>query len=195
MHDPSIPPSEIRTARLLLRCWSPEDAPRFKAALDASLAEVARWIPWARKEPSPLADIVARLEGFRADFHGGRNALYAMTDPAGDDVLGGIGLYRRVGPGRIEIGYWVRTDQAGKGLATEAATALTRVAFTLEGIDAVEIRCDVANEPSNAIPRKLAYRHARTIEEDPDPDADGRVRRTVIWELTREEFETWPADG
>ena len=35
---------------------------------------------------------------------------------------------RRVGPVAIEIGYWIRSDHAGRGYATEAAAILVEAA-------------------------------------------------------------------
>ncbi len=180
-----IPATPIRTARLLLRSWEPGDAPRFKRSLDASLPELRRWIPWARDEPSELSVLEARLAGYESDFVSGGNALYAILDPDGAEILGGVGLYRRVGPGALEIGYWIRSDLAGRGLATEATEALTHVGLAVDGIERIEIRCDPENAASAAVPRKLGYRHVRTIE---TPLEEGGTRLTMVWELTSAEL-------
>ena len=37
----------IRTARLLVRRWRPEDAVQLKEAIDVSLPELQAWVPWA----------------------------------------------------------------------------------------------------------------------------------------------------
>ena len=184
----SVPSQRIQCERLVLRCWHPGDAPLFKRALDASLPELQRWIPWAREEPSALPVIAERLSGYREDFLAGRNALYAVMDLEETDVLGGAGLYRRVGPGALEIGYWVRSDQAGRGFATEATAALTREGFTLSGIERIEIHCNRANLASAAIPRKLGYVHREDGPgqgASPPPTAGG----TMVWEMTREGYE------
>lgn len=44
----------------------------------------------------------------------------------GDEVVGGCGLHRRVGPGGLEIGYWVHAAWTRRGIA--AAAGFTRVA-------------------------------------------------------------------
>lgn len=63
-------------------------------------------------------------------------------------MVGGTGLHTRVGPDAFEIGYWIRTDAAGAGLATEASAALTRTALELCGAERVELRIDPRNEAS-----------------------------------------------
>ena len=56
----------------------------------------------------------------------------------------------------LEIGYWVHVDHLQKGYATEMARILTSAAFTVPGIERVEIHHDKANTRSGAIPRLSA---------------------------------------
>ena len=79
----------------------------------------------------------------------------------------------------MEIGYWVRSDHTGRGLATAAASALTSSALGLQGVSRVEIHCDAANLGSAAIPDKLGYRLDR-VENRP-PAAPGETARHMIW--------------
>ncbi|HUG01881.1 MAG TPA: GNAT family N-acetyltransferase [Longimicrobiales bacterium] len=176
-----------------MRCWEPADAPLCRHAIDSSLPELRPWIPWAKHEPSSLPELKARLAAYRRDFLEGRNALYAVLDRGETEVLGGAGLYRRVGPGALEVGYWIRSDQAGRGLATEAAGALTGAALATDGIDRIEIHCDPRNVASAAIPRKLGYRYRETsIGNARTPD--GEPRDTMIWELTAAEYRARGSD-
>lgn len=189
MGSSTVPHERLESERLVIRCWSPQDAPLFKAALDSSLPELQRWIPWARNEPSPLDVLEDRLRGYEDDFFAGRSALFALMDLDETEVLGGAGLYRRVGPGALEIGYWVRSDHAGQGFATEAARAMTDVGFTLAGIEVLEIRCDPSNAPSAAVPVKLGYALSETRLE-PSLGPTGESRSTMIWRLTIERYGT-----
>ena len=183
----AVPPERIESERFVMRCWHAHDAPVLKAALDSSLPELQRWIPWAMNEPSQLDVLEDRLSGYRDDFFAGRSALFALMDPDETEVLGGAGLYRRVGPGALEIGYWVRSDQAGRGLATEAACAMTDVGFMLSGIERIEIHCDPLNAPSIAVPKKLGYQQEQTLVGHA-VGPTGESRDTVIWRLTAERY-------
>ncbi|MHC5024749.1 MAG: GNAT family N-acetyltransferase, partial [Planctomycetota bacterium] len=58
----------IRTPRLCVRCWRPEDAPALKDALDSSLDSLRPWLPWAVDEPTSLVDLARRLAEFRMCF-------------------------------------------------------------------------------------------------------------------------------
>ncbi len=177
-----VPPDRIETQRLVLRCWTVSDAPRFKRSLDASLPEMQAWIDWTRREPSEITVIEERLAGYERDFHDGGNALYAILDRDEADVLGGIGLYRRVGPGALEVGYWIRSDQAGRGLATEATRILSAIGLRLAGVERLEIHCDPRNGASVAIPRKLGYDHRET-HQGPVREDGAPARETMVWVL------------
>jgi len=183
----TVPSERIESARLIMRCWHPHDAPLLKAALDSRLPELQRWTPWAMNEPSELDVLEDQLSGYRDDFFAGRSALFALMDPDETEVLGGAGLYRRVGPHALEIGYWVRSDQAGQGLATEAAQAMTDVGFMLSGIERIEIYCDPLNVPSIAVPRKLGYDHGEMVV-DHAVGPRGELRETMIWRLTADGY-------
>lgn len=177
-------PGPIRTPRLLLRCWRREDAALLKDAVDDSLPELQRWMPWAATEPSPLQSFVARIGKFRRAFDEGREWTYGVFDPEETQVLGGAGLHSRSEPGRLEIGYWIRSTATGQGLATEVAAALVERAFALHGVEAVEIRCDPRNDASAAVPRRLGFRHVVTLTGN-DTGPDGSPRDTMVWVLER----------
>ena len=172
-------PDRIETARLVLRRWSPSDAPALKAAIDANLEYLLPWIPWAKNEPSPLDEIAVRLAGFSERFETGPEWGFAVFDDAGSTLIGGIGLHDRLGPNALEIGYWIRQDVASRGYATEAAEAITRLGLTM-GAQHLEIRCDPRNSASARVPEKLGYRHAVTYVGN-YIWFTGEPRDTMVW--------------
>jgi RimJ/RimL family protein N-acetyltransferase len=185
-------PYALRTPRLILRCPRPETALLLRAAVVASLPELRQWMDWAIHEPAELPTLEERLTRFRDDFLGGRDWPYGIFDPADGSVLGGAGLHPRRGPGALEIGYWIRSDVTGRGLGTEAAAALTRVAVEVHGVQRVEIRCDPNNTRSAAIPRRLGYRHETTLPHD-TLTPDGCPRDTMVWALAADDYPSSPA--
>ncbi|MBC7791041.1 MAG: GNAT family N-acetyltransferase [Anaerolineae bacterium] len=183
------PPDRIPTERLMLRRWRTDDAALLKAAVDASLAHLQAWMPWAMAEPTPLSGITDRLAGFVADFDAGREWLYGIFTPEENEVLGGLGLHPRApaegdecaAADHVEIGYWLRAGVTGRGYATEVTRGATAVAVGLPGIKRIEIRCDPRNVRSAAVPRRLGFRHVRTLPEN-SVTPDGYPRDTMIWE-------------
>lgn len=175
----AVPPTRIASERAVLRCWEPSDAPALKRALARTWDDLQRWIPWVFPVAESVEDLEVRLGTYRRDFLAGRNALYGIWTPDESELQGGAGLYRRVGPGALEIGYWVRSDRKNRGMATEAARLLTDAGRALPGIDVIEIRCDPDHGASQAIPKKLGYTLREVLP--PDPHHPGGPRETMVW--------------
>lgn len=155
----------VETTRLVLRCWSPDDAPAVKRAEDESRQHLATFMLWAAKGPETLDDVVAKLRVFRSRFDTGADYMYGAFDRESGQIVGGCGLHPRAGAGGTEIGYWVHPAWTRKGVATEVAAALTRIAFEVGRLRFVEIRCARSNETSAKIPRKLGFVHEATLRE------------------------------
>jgi len=102
-------------------------------------------------------------------------------------MLGCADLDPSLGEGALEIGYWIHAAHINRGLATEAAAALTRVAFEVHGVQRVEIHCDPRNVRSAAVPRKLGYMHEATLH-NRDVDPEGNLRDTMIWSLFEDSY-------
>jgi len=151
-------------------------------------------MPWARDEPGEPDALVQRLRRFRDEFDLGVDLLYAIFDREGREVLGGTGLHARAGEGAGEIGYWIHAAHVRQGYATEAAAALTRVAFQIVGVERVEIRCDPKNVASAGVPRKLGFTLEAVLDAD-TVDVDGRPRDTMVWSLLRDAYPTSPASA
>ena len=127
-------------------------------------------MPWAQV-PATRQSIGEFLDQAERDWERGREFQFAIRGRRGAEpeaLVGFCGLHDRIGAGGLEIGYWVRSDCTGRGVATSAASALTASALGLDGVSRVEIHCDAANVRSAAIPPKLGFRLDR-IE---DPAAD-----------------------
>ncbi len=193
--EPTGPAYRIVTERLVLRCFEPRDAAPLKAAVDKSLSHLLPWLAWARSEPQSLDAKVELLRQFRGKFDLGQDLVYGIFDEHEDEVLGGCGLHSRsprgIGEWR-EIGYWVAHGRTGRGLATEAAAALVRVAFEIERLERVEIHCDPENVRSQAVARKLGFRHDATLRERM-PRPDGTVGDRMLWSLFVGEYKESPA--
>jgi len=171
----------------VLRCWQPGDAAPLKKAIDGCLEYLREWMPWAHEEPVSLEEKIEFLRRKRGQFDLGQDFGYGIFDRQETEVLGAIGLHPRVGPDAREIGYWIRQDQVGRGLATESAAALTRVAFAIDGVKRTEIHCDPANGASVAVARKLGYRHEATLGQR-FPMPDGHLRDTMLWTMFAADF-------
>jgi RimJ/RimL family protein N-acetyltransferase len=183
-------PALIQTDRLLLRPHAPGDGPALKAAIDANIEHLQRWMDWAMHEPSPLDVIEDRIATFVANFETGPDWGYGIrliADP--DTIIGGCGMHARIGINALEIGYWLDAKHTGRGYATEATAALVKAAFSRPMIEHVEIRCDPANVASAAVPRRLGFAYVTTLEKNAKTPR-GDPRDTKVFTMTRAMFST-----
>ena len=186
-------PYRIETERLVIRCYDPEDAPLLKEAVDSSIDHLRPWMPWARFEPQSLDEKVALIKRFRVRFDAAEDFTYGIFDREERELLGGTGLHARVGPGGLEIGYWVRASRAREGIATESSEALTRVAFEVCEVDRVEIRIDPENTASFGVPRKLGFTEEATLRRRLPARPGEALRDVTIFTLFRDEYIGSPA--
>jgi RimJ/RimL family protein N-acetyltransferase len=151
-------------------------------AVNASLAHLVPWMAWA-SEPATEAGMAVFLAGGedlwdqRRDFN-----VHIIEGPA-ERVIGGAGLHGRQGPDALDIGYWLRADSTGQGVATELARALTSAAFDIDGVARVRIQCDERNVRSALVPERLGFELAGTSQ----PDATHPDRLvTLDWVMARQ---------
>ena len=180
-------PYRIETDRLVIRCWSPEDAAAVHHAEATSREHLKPFMLWAHTIES-MDDTVAKLTRFRTWFDSSEDWLFGVFDPKTKEVVGGTGLHPRVGLGGVEIGYWVAGDRVRRGYATEVAGALTRVAFELGEVRFVEIRTVPENVASASVPKKLGYSHEATLRERLQMP-DGSFGDALVFSIFAKEYE------
>jgi RimJ/RimL family protein N-acetyltransferase len=184
-----LAPYRIETERLVIRAWQRDDAALLKEALDSSLEHLRAWMPWADDEPQTLEEKTALVEAFRSQFDAGENFIYGIFSPDESEVLGGTGLHARVGPGGLEIGYWVRASATRQGIAAESSAAVTRAGFEVCEADRIEIRIEPRNEPSLGVPRKLGFVEEATLRRRLPGRKGEPLRDVTIFTMFREDFD------
>ena len=139
-----------RTPRLLLRPGFPEDAPALAAAIaHQAIAHNLSSVPW----PYRMRDAEAFLASPRDPVLPSL-LVFERTDVA-PQLVGACGLGRRPS-GAVEMGYWIARSHWGRGLATEACTALIDIARTL-GLPQLEGSHFVDNPASGRVLEKLGF--------------------------------------
>ncbi len=177
------PPARVETSRLVLRPWTPAEAPLLKSAVDISVDHLRPWMPWAANAPFSIAETEEHVARLSTAFHAGDDFAYGVLSADESEVVGGSGLHPRIGRGGLEIGYWIRVDLTRRGYATEVARALTEAGLAVAGVDRVEIHCDPNNTPSRRIPERLGYRLVETRRADKFTPA-GDPRDTLVFRIS-----------
>jgi RimJ/RimL family protein N-acetyltransferase len=152
-------------------------------------------MPWAHGEPQTVEEKIELVKLFRASFDTGENFTYGIFGAGESELLGGTGLHPRIGPGGLEIGYWVRASAARQGIVTESTAALTRVGFEVCEADRIEIRIEPRNAASHGVPRKLGFVEEATLRRRLPGRDGGPLRDVTIFTMFREDFEPAIAPG
>ncbi len=182
-----VPPERIDIPGYVLRRLTVRDAPAVSAAASRSLEHLQPWMPWATPEGVTVETQRLRMSGPAWSWSPDGDYGYGVFLADGA-LVGALGLHRRVGPGALEIGYWVHVDHTRRGIATASARALTDVGLALPGIRRMEIHCDAANRASAAVPARLGYRMVGS--EEHEPEAPGEEGRRLIWVMYEREWKT-----
>ena len=173
------PDEHIEHGQVIVRRYREDDLGAVLAAVTESAAHLSPWLPWAANYSRESAE--AFLDSSDQGWDDGTAYNYAITTAGA--LAGGIGLMARIGPGGLEIGYWVRQAFTRRGLATAAAAALVEQAFRLPGVDRIEIVHDELNVASGGVPRKLGFTEVgRCVMDMPAPAGTGVG---VVWRLVR----------
>ena len=153
-----ILPDRLHRGGLQLRLWEPGDASDLAACIAQNKQRLAPFMPWVAEEPLPRQRRLDLIRRWRTQFDAGLDATYGIwLDGA---VAGGCGLHQRIGPGGLEIGYWVDHRVLRRRVATTTAALLTLAALDCGAVDRVEIRHAIENVPSSGVPRALGYRRS-----------------------------------
>ena len=145
---------EIVTPRLRIEALRPDHAPALWKAIESSLNELRSWMSWA--EDASLANTKAFTEHAAWEWDEGVAWQFAIV--VDDQPCGSLGL-NRYDPqwGKANLGYWLRSDLCGQGLATEAASALVEFSFSDIGLHRLDLVAATTNYGSIRVAEKLGF--------------------------------------
>lgn len=136
----------------------------FHAAIVESRPELRRYLEWAVPEPE-VATTRRNMEQAMANFDAREKELRFLLRRSMDGLLVGcIGLMvRDIEVPFFEIGYWVRSSQAGRGYATGAVRLVEQYALAQFQPIRLEIRCASVNVASARVAQKAGFSHEARI--------------------------------
>jgi RimJ/RimL family protein N-acetyltransferase len=138
-----------------LRAPRRTDAQELANAIRASLPELIPWMAWAHPDYSEVESAEWVRRAARA-FADGVEFQFVARAVASDEVLGTIGLNAMDRLNRwANLGYWLRSDHVGRGLATRAATLVAGFGFSELGLGRIEILAAVGNVRSQGVAERL----------------------------------------
>ena len=119
-------------------------------------------------------------EGRAFDF-----TIRSRNDPGRH--LGNVSVWftsRQSGVG--EVGYWIRSDEASKGLATEAAARAIEIGFDELELHRIVLRIAVGNDASQRVAEKLGFTREGLLRQE--LKVKGEWLDHTAWGLLEEEY-------
>jgi RimJ/RimL family protein N-acetyltransferase len=149
----------LETERLILRGFTSDDFEPF--ATIVADPEVVRYLD----DGAPISreDCWRGMALFIGHWHLRGYGWWAVEDRSSGDFLGRIGLYNPEGWPGVEIGWLLRREAWGKGLATEGAVAALEFGFEVIGIDHAISLIDARNARSIRVAEKIGGRYERDL--------------------------------
>ena len=145
----------LETPRQILREFTPYDADALELIL--SDPETMRFYPSPFDRPGVEQWIERNMKRYAKDGHG----LWALVLKSSGEMIGDCGLTVQEVDGldEVEVGYHVRRDLWGQGLATEAARACRDYGFAHWPVERVISLIRPENLPS----RRVAEKNGMTV--------------------------------
>jgi RimJ/RimL family protein N-acetyltransferase len=183
----------LETARLLLRPFTIDDAA--DVHVYASDPAVCRFTEWGPNTEQDTRDWVARAAAAGIPAHW---AITLRDDAVGSagripagTVVGGVGVYGEgrapleTTPGIRELGWVVRRDLWGRGIATEAVRAVIEALLEDAELEQVHARCRPEHKASAKVMAHLGLTLVRRIENDVERDGQWMHSDLYALSLTR----------
>jgi RimJ/RimL family protein N-acetyltransferase len=108
--------------------------------------------------PYSLGDAQAALAAWDPDAGG----QFSLGVSRGQRLVGAVGLMPDR-PGSIEMAYWVRPEERGKGVASRAVVAATLWAHRELAVPRIWLEIQPGNEPSLRVAERAGYRFEQRI--------------------------------
>ena len=184
MSDDIKPWFPLRTERLLLREFRQDDFDDVHAY--ASDTEVVRYMDWGPNTHDETQAFLGRM--FEAQSQWPREDVNLAIEHARDRrVIGSIRLGLQGSSEEADLGYSINRGYWSRGITTEAARALLRVAFQGLGVHRVWAWCDVRNTASYRVMEKLGMRREGLFREH--KRVKGAWRDTFVYAILAHEFD------
>jgi len=131
-----------------------KDADNIYNAVQVSKAELMPWMDWCR--PDFSIDVPLEwLKNQPLDWEQEINYQFLIIDSKSQQFLGGCGI-NHINQFYLlaNLGYWVRSDRHGEGIATEATKLIALFGFQQLGLRRIEIVAGEENWASRRVAEK-----------------------------------------
>lgn len=179
-----LPDEIVVNDNIILRAKTSESYEEFARVVVENIDHLSRWLPWAKDAPNQSS-----IDHYNQAKEKKQNNESADWDIfVNNQFVGAIGLLKR-NPNdlHLEIGYWLKKDAIGNGIASKAVQTLIKITFEQVDVPHIEIACDIENKKSAAI----AIRNGLTLDRElpRPPDSEHTYETAQFYRISRENWE------
>jgi ribosomal-protein-serine acetyltransferase len=155
-------PRRLDAVRVRLEATTPDHAEAIWKAKELSLDELRPWMDWADDDRDATATFTQRCQ---QKWSAGLEWNFTIVEDV-DEVIGCTSLhaydprYRKA-----EVGYWIRSDRARRGLVPEAVSCLIAFGFESILLHRIELHCGIENSGSIRVAEKLGFTREGTLRQ------------------------------
>ena len=185
----------IQTPRLLLREWTTDDIDTYVQTCNTP--EVMEHLGGVRSAAEVMDEVKDLISQQRDDHF----TLWVLEEKGSGDFLGFCGLDRLdyldepgvsydpdcTVKGELELGFRLREDRWGRGLATEASAAALLIAFEKLRVRRVVSRAKRENLKSRGVLEKLGFFHEFALDYWSSEEC-----LNIVYTMTKDE---WPSSA
>jgi RimJ/RimL family protein N-acetyltransferase len=167
----------LEDGEVALRPFTEDDIPALVAALDDD-REIDRWT----RIPMPYTE-----EDAREFLTTTAEKPFAIVAYETGELLGGIGA-RVLDEGVVDVGYWVKREARGRGIASAALSLIARWAFRELGAGRVQLVTEPENRTSQRVAEKAGFTREGVLRSY--LGFKGRRRDAVMFSLLRHDLDS-----
>jgi RimJ/RimL family protein N-acetyltransferase len=146
---------ELTDGNIIIRPCQPEDAAVICEGVQESMQEMLKWAPWCHPAYA-ISDCKSWLDSRDQMWSEGIEYDFVVFDAKDNIFLGGCAIDQINRKHNFaNLGYWVRTSQEGKGIATATVKLISRFGFETLGFTRLEIVAAVQNKASQRVAEKV----------------------------------------
>ncbi len=153
-------PEFIQTPRLKLQMPKAGFGQKLHQAISDGYEDYVKWLNWSPNIPNPET-LEEECRRHHADFILREFIRYLIIEKETDKIVGRCAFPSFQANWMIPqfgISYFICKSKRSNGYATEAAHAMSLLAFKVFGAKKLEIYCDAENVASTKVPLKLGFK-------------------------------------
>lgn len=159
--------------KIVIRPLALTDAPKMVEAISESLPELKKFMPWSHF-PQTVDNQRSRIVDCIHNYWLGTDYTLGIFGATTQSCLGSTGFHRRTLNARgLEIGYWIRSSVAGKGIATASTRSLIVYGFKYLGLNRIQCGYNSNNIGSARVNEKCGFKvegRFKNFETPPSPE-------------------------